>query len=305
MIESAPFHGIIAAPHTPMHPDGRLNLDVVERQAAHFKQTGVIGAFIGGTTGESLSLSQTERLQLCERWTQIGPKYNLRIIVHVGANCTSDATELARAAQNGNAAAISAMAPSFFRPACAQVLSDYCAEIAAAASQTPFYFYHIPCMTNVNLSMVDFLQVAQDQIPSLRGMKFTHQDLMQFQECVNLENGRFDVLHGFDEFYLSAMAVGARGAVGSTYNFAAKMYNQMTDAFFAGEHEKAAKLQYQSVQMVRVLLKHGFAGSAKAVMGMIGIECGNVRSPLNPLSPEQINDIRTGLDNIGFFEWIK
>ena len=305
MIQSTSFRGIIAAPHTPMQQDGSLNLKVVDRQAEHFKQSGVIGAFIGGTTGESLSLTLNERVELPRKWAEAGKRNGIRVIAHVGANCVNEAKELASVAESCQLDAIASMAPCFFRPNSVDTLVEYCNEIADSAKQTPFYFYHIPSMTHVQFPMVDFLRVASSKISSLRGMKFTHQDFMDFQECVALEDGRFDVLHGFDECLLAGMAVGARGAVGSTYNFAAPMYLQMMQAYFDGQMEKAAAIQQQSVVLVRTLLTHGFAASAKAVMSFIGVDCGPVRSPLKRLSPVQIADIRQQLDAIGFFSWIK
>src|SRR5689334_4821596 len=106
--------GLIAATHTPFHSDGSLNLAVVEAQAAHLLQHGITAAFIGGTTGESHSLTLDERRALAERWIEVTRGTKLKVIVHVGGNCLADARALATQAQKIGAAAISALAPSYF-----------------------------------------------------------------------------------------------------------------------------------------------------------------------------------------------
>ena len=99
--------------------------------------------------------------------------------------------------------------------------------VASAASKLPFYYYHIPTMTGVNVSMHDFLQVAPERIDNLRGIKFTHGDLMDYQRCKKFADGQYDVAWGVDEMLLGALAIGAAAAVGSTYNYAAPLYHRM------------------------------------------------------------------------------
>jgi len=91
--------------------------------------------------------------------------------------------------------------------------------IAAACAPLPFYAYHIPSMTGINLPMIDFLKNGSKEIPNLNGIKFTSNNFMEMIECIRFDGGRFDILNGFDEMLLCGMAVGARGGVGSTYNY--------------------------------------------------------------------------------------
>ena len=148
--------------------------------------------FIGGSTGESHSLTVEERLALARRWSEVVRGTNLRLIVHVGSNCLADARALAAQAQSLRAAAISAFAPSYFKPNSLDALIACCAEIAGAAPSLPFYFYDIPALTGVRFSMPEFLDVAADRIPTLAGIKFTNADLMAYQRCLHTQEGRFD-----------------------------------------------------------------------------------------------------------------
>src|SRR5688572_20039047 len=104
--------GLVAAPHTPMHEDGSLNLSVVSAQAQLLLESGVRGAFICGTTGESLSLTVTERVAVTEAWCDaVGGK--MPIVAHVGSNSLLEARVLAGHAAQCGVSAIAVMAPSF------------------------------------------------------------------------------------------------------------------------------------------------------------------------------------------------
>ncbi len=130
--------GLVTATHTPFHADGSLNLAAVEQQALHLSKNGVKTVFIGGSTGESSSLSLDERLALCERWAEVIKGTPLRLVVHVGANCLSDARTLAAQAEKLGASAIAALCPSYFKPRSVAMLVECCEEIVRDAREIPF-----------------------------------------------------------------------------------------------------------------------------------------------------------------------
>ena len=299
------LRGLVAATHTPFHADGSLNLAVVERQCAHLLVNDVTSVFIGGTTGESSSLSLDERRALARRWVDVARGTPMRVVVHVGSNALADARVLASDAELLGAHAIAALSPSYFKPRSLDALIACAAEIAAAAPATPFYFYDIPSMTGVSFPMPDFLAQAAARIPTLAGLKFTNSDLMSFQLCLRADGGAWDVPFGCDEFLLAALSLGATGAVGSTYNFAAPIYHRLMRAFAAGDMATARTEQFRSVQIVQLLAGIGFMGAAKAVMGMLGVDVGPARLPNGNPTPEQLVSLRSALETMGFFDWIK
>lgn len=303
MKPTRPLHGLVAAVHTPFHPDGALRLDVVPRQAAALRADGVGFAFVGGTTGEGHSLSVDERRALAEAWLEEGRRTGIGVVVHVGANALGDARALAGHAQAQGALAIAAVSPSYFRPPDVEALVDCCARIAEAAPALPFYFYDIPSLTGVSLSMPDFLERAPARAPTLAGLKFTSGDLLSYQLCLSAADGAFDVPYGVDEWHLAALALGAKGAVGSTYNFAAPLYHRLRRAFAAGDLETARGLQLRSARLVRLLAGFGYMAAARAAMGMIGVEVGPPRPPHAPISPARTAELRAALEALGFFDW--
>jgi len=297
--------GLVAATHTPFSADGQLNLKAVEKQAEHLFRNGVNTVFICGSTGESHSLTVEERLALIQRWSEVVRDSKQRLVVHVGSNCLADARALAAHAQKIGAAAVAALAPSYFKPQSLDMLIACCGDIASAAPALPFYFYDIPVLTGVQFSMPEFLTVAPERITTLAGVKFTNSDLMAYQKCLRIQDGRFDVPWGVDEYMLAALALGMVGGVGSSYNFAAPLYHRIMAAFSHGDLATARAEQFRSVQLIELLAGFGYLAAAKAVMGLLGVEVGPARLPNRNLSSEQHAQLRTALERLGFFDWIR
>lgn len=299
------IQGLVAATHTPFHADESLNLAIVEKQAEHLQATGVSHAFIGGTTGECSSLTLEERRALSVRWFEVTRGAALKVIVHVGSNCLADSRNLAAQAQELSAVAVSALAPSYFKPGNTATLVESMAQIANASPELPFYYYEIPTMTGISLSPSEFLAQAADRIPNLAGIKFTSSNLMEYQLCRASHDGRFDIPFGFDEMMLGALALGATGAVGSSFNFAAPIYNRLIAAFQRGDLIAAREQQMRSVRTIQKLAARGYMGAAKATMAMLGVDVGPPRLPCAALDSNQTKALRSELEQIGFFEWVK
>lgn len=297
------LNGLVAAPYTPFDNQGDLHLCVVEKQAELLCANAVSAAFICGTTGEGMSLTVDERMRLAQRWVEANAGNRLNIIVHVGHNSQPDAIALAQHARKVGATAIAAMPPCFFKPANVEQLVDFMRPIAAAANGLPFYYYHIPSMSGVALSMVDLLQVGGEHIPHLRGIKFTHGNLAEYQRCQVFDDGEYDIAWGVDELLLGALAAGATGAVGSTYNYAAPLYHRMIAAFQSGDMRTAAECSSRAAEMITLLVKHGVIRTGKATMAMLGIDCGPTRSPIPPLLGEELATVRHLYERMGFFDW--
>jgi N-acetylneuraminate lyase len=296
--------GLVAATHSPFSADGSLALDVIERQAEHLQDQGVGTVFIGGSTGESQSLSLSERLALAQRWSEVVKGTPMKLVVHVGANCLADAASLAAQAEKLGAAAISALAPSYFKPRSVDSLVDSMLQIASAAPNTPFYYYDIPQLTGLSLSLPEFLEKAASRIPSLVGVKFSGPDLMAYQQCLRAQSGRWDLPYGMDECLLPALSLGAKGAVGSSYNFAAPIYHRLWQAFDRGDLETARAEQWKSVQLIQLLASFGYMAAAKALMERLGVPVGQPRLPNSSLTSDQRKLLSDRLDALGFLGWL-
>ncbi|MCU0377617.1 MAG: dihydrodipicolinate synthase family protein [Bacteroidales bacterium] len=294
--------GLVAAPYTPFNKNGDLTLDTIDKYADHLHENNISGVFVCGTTGESLSLTTDERKLVLEKWVSAS-QGRFKVICHVGGNCLAECIELAMHAQEKGAYAVGCMAPTFFKPTNVKDLGAFLKQIALSAPEIPFYYYQFPALTGVDIRASEVLKFASSSIPNFGGVKFTHSDFYDMQKCLAFEGGRYNILHGFDEMLLCGLSLGARAAVGSTYNFLAPVYLGVWEAFTAGDMARARDLQQFSVKVVDILVKYrGSTVAGKSIMGMIGIDCGPCRLPLNTLTESEKAQMKDDLTLIGFFE---
>ena len=104
---------------------------------------------------------------------------------------------------------------------------------------------------------------------------------------------------------LGALAMGAKGAVGSGFNFAAPVYTRLLAAFAQNDFNAARQEQFRGVRIISTLISYGYMGAAKAVMAMLGVDVGPARLPNTTLSPAQKDRLHGELEAMGFFEWVK
>jgi len=153
------------------------------------------------------------------------------------------------------------------------------------------------------LSCVAFLEAAGPRIANLAGIKFTHENLMEYLACLRFDDGRYDILFGRDEALAAALAIGAKGAIGSTYNYIAPVFRELMAAFEAGNLELAATRQAEANRIIDVMIRLGGQPAGKAIMRLSGIECGPCRTPLSTLSAGAKERLAQELADVDFARW--
>ena len=293
--------GLIAAPFTPMNKKGELNLELIPGYYRFLKENKNTGAFICGSTGEGVSMTTQEKKSVIKAWGDVtkGDK-DFKVMTLVGGTSIEDGKEIARFAQQCGLYGVSFTAPFYFKPADVAALAACCKEIADAVPDMPFYYYHIPVLTGVGFSMIDLLRNVEGKVSNFAGIKYTHEDFMDFLSCLHFKNGKYDMLWGRDENMLSALAVGAKGAVGSTFNYAAPLYYDLIDAFNKNDLKKAQALQQQSIDMITLLGNYGGIATGKAYMKLIGLDCGGFRLPVKNMSSEQFELFKKDVKQLNF-----
>ncbi len=295
------LQGLIAAPFTPMNTDGSLNTAIIPAYYSMLKYNGVTGAFICGSTGEGVSMSLAERKKVAEAWAACtADDKDFIVMPLLGGTCLGDCKELALHARSIGLDAVSFTAPFYFKPADASMLAQCCEAIAAVVPEMPFYYYHIPVLTGVGFTMYELLQAIDGKIPNFAGIKYTHEDFMDFFSCINFKNGKYDMLWGRDENMLPALALGTKAAVGSTFNYAAPLYNKMINAFNNGDLITAQSLQQQSIDMIRLLGKYGGIATGKAYMKLMGLDCGEFRLPVKNMNADQFKEFKNEVAQFDF-----
>ncbi|MBI5768057.1 MAG: dihydrodipicolinate synthase family protein [Verrucomicrobia bacterium] len=298
------LRGLIAATFTPFHADGSVNYRRIKPVIDAVIAQGASGLYVCGSTGEGPLLSTAERLRVAEESVRAA-RDRVPVVIQVGHNSIEEARGIAAHAQRIGASAISATPPGYFKPDSLGNFIECIAHIAGGAPKLPFYYYHIPVLSGVRFDMVDFLRQGGPRLPTLRGIKFSDSLLYEMLACIEFDGGKYDILFGIDEMLLGGLAFGARGAVGSTYNFAAPLYRKIITAFESGDLAEARRLQSLSAEMVRIIVGNGGRGGLKATMEFVGADCGHSRLPTVTTSAKQRATMKRELKGIGFFDWAR
>ena len=294
--------GLIDAPFTPFYEDGSLNLAPIPEYAALLARNGLKGVFINGSSGEGYMLTEEERMQLAEAWMAAVPK-DFKVIVHVGSTSVMSSRRLAEHVQKIGAGSIGAMATPFPKIGNIEQLCRYCEEIASAAPELPFYYYHIPAFNGAFLSMYDFLKAVDGRIPNFAGIKYTFESLYEYNRCRRYQNGKFDMLHGQDETILPCLAMGgAQGGIGGTTNYNGRCLTGILEAWEKGDLEKARQLQDFAQDVIDVICNfRGNIVGGKRIMKLIGLDLGPNRVPFMSVTDEEEQELRRQLEAIDFF----
>lgn len=294
--------GLIDAPFTPFYENGEVNLEPIEQYAKMLAKNGLKGVFINGSSGEGYMLTEDERMRLAERWVEVAPE-GFKVIVHVGSTCVKSSERLAAHAQKIGAFGIGAMATPFPKIGRIEELVKYCEEIAAAAPELPFYYYHIPAFNGAYLSMLDFLKAVDGRIPNFAGIKYTYESLYEYNQCRLYANGKFDMLHGQDETILPCLAMGgAQGGIGGTTNYNGRCLVGILDAWKSCDLAKARELQNYAQEVINVICHfRGNIVGGKRIMKLIGLDLGKNRTPFNNMTDEEEARMKQELEAIDFF----
>ena len=290
--------GLIAAPFTAFNTDKSVNLEMIPQQVELLLKEGVMGAYVLGSTGEGVSCSMEERKAIMHAWSKASAG-RLKLIAHIGALALPDVKELARFAVAENYFATSVVPPTYFRPANPQSMALYLKEVASYAPELPFYYYHT-MLSRLDMSATSILEAVEaiDGIANMAGVKFNHHDLFDYQCASQVAGGKYDIVFGVDEFFAGALALGAQGFIGSTYNYSAELYHKVWKAFDRGDWKSVEHFMDKVCRSVALLVKYGGLAAGKVMMQVQGVDCGDPRPPLAALNPDDKDAILKEISSI-------
>jgi N-acetylneuraminate lyase len=283
-METTMIRGILPALLTPMDEDGAsVNHATLTRLVDFHIASGASGFFVCGGTGEGLLLRPPEREAVLKTVLEAA-RGRASVIAHIGTPDTSTACELAAHAAGLGVDAIAAVPPIYFKVD-QDALVDHYRLIAAAAPDTPIYPYNIPSSTGVEISAAVMARLLE--IPTVGGIKYSSYNLFDMRNIIELAPERLTVLSGFDEVCVAGLAMGAHGAIGSTYNIMPAAFSALYAAMQAGDIATAQELQFRANRVIAALLSAPLIAGLKAVLSQRGYDCGGPRRPQRPLVSEE------------------
>uniref|UniRef100_A0A182WIY3 N-acetylneuraminate lyase n=1 Tax=Anopheles minimus TaxID=112268 RepID=A0A182WIY3_9DIPT len=276
------FTGLMAPVFTPYtNSNETLNLDAIEPYVELLKAKQVNGVLVNGTSGEGMLLTTEERMLVTEAWQKACKKHGITLMVQIGGAPYPDVVQLARHAAQIDVDAVLCLPELYFKPKTCEKLVSYLKGIAKHCHTTPFFYYHIPMFTDVNVHMPTFLDSAEKEIPNFLGIKYTSGDLDQGSAC--LKEGR-TIFLGADTILCGAVAAGFDSFIMTTLNICPEVAIEIIADVNRGAVKEARDKQRKLNALITTILEHGDWVSAmkKAFREKCpSIVVGDTRPPLN------------------------
>ena len=231
------------------------------------------GLYMCGTIGEGLLMSPEERKEVF-RIAANESDGKQTLIGHVGAMSTRDAIEMAQGAEECGYHAISAIPPFYFFYNLEEVKSYYSDIIASV--NLPMLIYNAPDYEGVHLTIEQMCELAD--IPGVVGIKNSAPDTYM---AAQIRKARPDMifLHSYEHIYLAILPFRVHGVIGSHLNLIPEIYQRMVAHFEAGRLDEAWNEETKILEVHHTLMGIGEIQAIKAILGMIGIDCGVARKP--------------------------
>ena len=276
------FTGVCTALVTPFYR-GEVNYPMLERLLQMQLDAGIRAIVICGTTGESPTLTDTEKIEMFRRAKEyVGNR--CQIIAGTGSNCTEHAAALSRAAERAGADGLLLVSP-YYNKTTKQGLFTHFSTIAASV-QIPCILYNVPSRTGVDISVEVYRKLSR--IPNIIGVKEASGDIVKAAKTLATCPG-FAVWSGNDDQIVPIMALGGAGVISVLSNAAPEKTKAITDAALDGDFDTASALQLEMLPLIEGLFSEVNPIPVKAAMKAIGFDCGPCRLPLTHMEKDKLD----------------
>ncbi|MFI3200407.1 MAG: N-acetylneuraminate lyase [Eubacteriales bacterium] len=273
--------GIYAALVTPYTVDGEVDYMELKKMTRHLINQGLEGMYVCGSTGEAFMLNLEERKKVLEAVIEEN-KGETTIVCHCGCISTKEMVELAKHAEQAGADAVSSVPPFYYKFTQEEIVTYYI-DLANAV-EVPVIVYNFPAFSGVSFTMEMFERLfsAKSNLCALKHTSFDFYTLERIKD----KYPNVTIFNGHDEVSLSGLAIGADGAIGSTFNAIPKVYLKIRESVENKDMEGARKAQKDANDFIDVLLKYGGIQVIKEFMTHYGFNGNGTRKPFLPISEE-------------------
>ncbi len=275
------FTGVCTALVTPFC-DGQIHIPTLRLLLDRQMAAQIPAVVIAGTTGESPTLSDAEKLRLFAAAKQHTGR-RMKIIAGTGSNDTAHAVSLSRAAQDAGADALLVVSPYYNKATPTGIIAHY--KAIAQAVDIPVIVYNVPSRTGLDIP-VSVYQVLSE-IENIAGVKEASPDIQKTLSIRAACGADFPIWSGNDDMTVPILSLGGQGVISVLSNVIPERMHQMTSAALSGDFKTAAAVQTQLLPLSRILFSEVNPIPVKAAMKQLGFDCGECRLPLTALSPEK------------------
>jgi len=288
--DKPPFGRLLTAMVTPFDDQLKIDFTGVARLVEHLVGTGTQTLVVCGTTGESPTLEDAEKLHLLRYVIRIA-NGKARVVMGTGSNVTTQTVKLSVEAEQAGADAVLVVAPYYNKPSQQGIIRHF--EEVSKAVHIPIFVYNIPGRTGVNITPETTLELAQ-RFSNIHAVKDSTGNVDQAAEIAARARDEFLIYSGDDYLTLPFLAIGGCGIVSVASHFAGRQINSMMENFFAGELEESRRLHYELLPLFKGLFAAPSPTCTKYGLSRLGICSEFLRLPLVPLESAQ----RAVMDNV-------
>ena len=285
---------LLTAMVTPFKADGSVDYDGAEKLAHMLISDGSDGVVVSGTTGESPTLSDAEKIELVRIVKAAIPSKD--VVAGTGSNDTHHSVELSRLAMKAGADALLAVVPYYNKPPQEGMYQHF----KAISEVGPTIMYNIQGRTAVNMTAATTIRCAE--LPGIIGVKEASGDLDQIGLVCAGTPDDFKVWSGDDSWTLPVLAVGGYGVICVVSHIAGRSMAKLISAFISGDHDTAREIHHGLLPVIRTLMTTAANPvPIKSALNAMGFNAGPFRLPLVPLTDEQLKAVRKTIDDAGGF----
>lgn len=286
------FRNVLTAMVTPFSADGGIDFEVTTELIEHLINTGTDGIVVAGTTGESPTLSEKEKIALFKHVVNV-VDHRIPVIAGTGNNNTADSITLTKEAEKCGVDGIMLVTPYYSRPS-QQGLYEH---FSAIAKQTtlPIMLYNIPGRSSVNMTSETTIRLSE--IDNIVSTKEASGDLDEISRIIEYTKDNFMVYSGDDSMTLPILAIGGDGVVSVASHVIGNEMSALVSAFKNGETKKAADIHRRILPTIKGLFKAPSPAPVKAALNIKGINVGGLRLPLVGLTNEENEELKALLEN--------
>lgn len=273
-----PFSGSGVALVTPFKSDYSIDFDALRKLVRMQIDGGTDFLVVQGTTGESPTLSQPEKMAVLETVMDEN-NGKLKIVYGVGGNNTLAVGEALKAVPAGVNGILS-VSPYYNKPIQKGIIEHY--KYIAGCTELPIILYNVPGRTGSNMLPETTLTLAE--VPNIVAMKEASGNMEQIMEIIRLRPDGFGVLSGDDALTMPLIAAGADGVISVVANAFPALFSTMVHASMNGELDRARKAHYELLPVTKMFFEEGNPGGVKAALRQLGVMDETMRMPLHPVS---------------------
>ena len=289
------FTGAAVALITPMHEDGSINYEEMERIVNDQINHGTDAIVICGTTGESATMTEEEHMQ-CVKFTIDRVNKRVPVIAGTGSNCTRTAIDMSKEASEYGADGLLLVTP-YYNKATQNGLIGHFSAVAKEVT-APIIMYSVASRTGCNIEPATAAKLVKE-VDNIVGIKEASGNISQVAKIMNLTDGNIDVYSGNDDQIVPVLSLGGKGVISVLSNVAPDEAHDICEKYFNGDVKGSAALQLKALPLIEQLFCEVNPIPVKAALNLMGKEVGPLRLPLTEMEPQNQERLAKAMKDFG------